>query len=92
MLGERKERDAVADAERMVGHDHEGRVRRHRGRPGRGVERDPGADHFEQFAHHPRAFAGDVAAPAIVDREQAAPPREVLDGAHRPALPQRVAR
>jgi hypothetical protein len=92
LFGEREERNAVADAERMIGDDDERRIRRQHGRPGRRFERDRGADHIEKLAHHSRALAGNVPPPAVVNREQAAPPREVLDGAHRPALPGRVAR
>ena len=60
--------------------------------PGESVELDPGAHHIEELAHHPRALPGYVATPSVVDREQAAPPLQILDGAHRPAFPQRIAR
>jgi hypothetical protein len=92
LFGERQQGDAVADAEGMIGHDHQRASHGHGDRPLGGGDIEPRADHVEKRAHHARAFSRDLGPPAVVDRQQGAPPRQILDGAHGPALPARIAR
>jgi hypothetical protein len=91
-LRQSKGGNAVGDAERMVGNDDQ-RARGNRGVPvAAGIDLEPRADEMERLAPHARALAGEVGAPALVDRQEPATSRKVLHRPHQPAPDERVLR
>ncbi|MGZ2483569.1 hypothetical protein ACVITL_002092 [Rhizobium pisi] len=90
LFGKRQNGDSVADAEGMVGDDDDRFDRDGFERP-IAVDVEFDVNQIEQLAEHTVALADDVAAPEVVEPDEAVAAREPLDRADQPALQARIA-